>query len=182
MTTKARIENNVVVEVLTADPFPPFHPSLVWINAPADCEVGWIVDGGEVVPPPADIEPEPSFAERQAQMIRSADLIAKRKRDSIVADYSPAEMASWAIKRAEALAWQSSGSADDAPNLTAEAQARQSTLAALVERVLAKAAALSHLEALIAGHTGYLHDRIRAVEDGDAAGLDQIDIEAGWPV
>lgn len=182
MVTKARIENNVVVEVLTADPFPPFHPSLVWIDAPAGCEVGWIVDGGEVVPPPADIEPEPSFAERQTQMIRSADLIAKRKRDSIVADYSPAEMSSWPIKRAEAFAWQASGNAADATNLSVEAQTRQCTLPDLVARVIAKAAALSHMESLIAGYTGLLHDRIRSVDDGDAAGLDQIDIEAGWPV
>ncbi len=182
MVTKARIENNVVVEVLTADPFPPFHPSLVWVVAPPQCVPGWVVINGAVQPAPEPAVPELTFAEQQSAMIREADLIAKRKRDSITADYSPAEMASWPIKRAEALAWQATGSDADAPNLAVEAAARQATVASLVTRVLDKASQLAQLEAVIAGYTGYLHDQIRAVQDGDVEAISAIDITAGWPV
>jgi len=45
MSTKARIENGVVVEVLTADPFPPFHPSLHWVDCDLTVRAGWLFDG-----------------------------------------------------------------------------------------------------------------------------------------
>jgi enamine deaminase RidA (YjgF/YER057c/UK114 family) len=32
MATMARIDNGIVAEILTADPFPPFHESLVWVD------------------------------------------------------------------------------------------------------------------------------------------------------
>lgn len=181
MITKARIENDVVVEVLTADPFPPFHPSLIWMVAPPQCVPGWAVINGAVQPAPEPATPALTFAEQQAAMIREADLIAKRKRDAITADYSAAEMASWPIKRAEALAWQASGDNADAPNLTAEAVARQATVASLVARVIDKANQLAQLEAVIAGYTGYLHDQIRAVAAEDRSALDAIDLQGGWP-
>jgi hypothetical protein len=51
MTTKARIEQGQVVELLTAEPFPEFHPSLVWVEAPADVQVGWSYVSGQFMPP-----------------------------------------------------------------------------------------------------------------------------------
>lgn len=38
---KARLENNVVVEILEATPFPPFHPSLVWVRCGPEVKEGW---------------------------------------------------------------------------------------------------------------------------------------------
>ena len=32
MSTMARIENGIVAEILTADPFPPFYESLIWVD------------------------------------------------------------------------------------------------------------------------------------------------------
>jgi hypothetical protein len=128
------------------------------------------------------VAPVLPFADRRATLLSEVDQIAKAKRDAVVAAYSPAEMASWPIKRAEAMAWQASGNDADAPNLVIEAQARQVPLADLVSKVLEKAAQLAQIEALIAGHTGYLQDQLRAVADGDEAGLAAIDIHAGWPV
>lgn len=124
-------------------------------------------------------EPLP-FAERQAHLIREVDLLAKDKRNTIVADISPAEMSSWPIKRSEALAYEASGLATDAPNLAVEADARNISLADLVDKVLAKAAQLSYIEAQIAGYAGKLQDQINAAEDEQA--LEAIDITAGWPV
>jgi len=123
---------------------------------------------------------QPTFAERQAELLRSVDLLAREKRDAIVADISPAEMASWPIKRAEALAYQQSGNAADAPNLQIEADAREVTLAVLAQKVMEKAVALSGIEAAIAGHSGKLQDQLKAAQDH--AALDRIDINAGWPL
>lgn len=32
MATMARIDNGIVAEILTADPFPPFYESLIWVD------------------------------------------------------------------------------------------------------------------------------------------------------
>lgn len=116
---------------------------------------------------------------KRAEFVAAADRKAKTVRDTFVANISAAEMASWPIKRAEALAYQASGSAADAPNLALEAQARGITLADLVTKVLDKAAALSALEAAIAGRCGALQDAARAATT--VAELAAIDIESGWP-
>lgn len=140
----------------------------------------WVLEdvSSDVAPDPDPIEPV-TFEDAQANLIHAVDIIARDKRNAIVADISPAEMASWPIKRAEALAYQSSGLDADAPNLVAEAAARNISLADLVAKVLAKAAQLSYIEAQIAGHAGKLQDQINAAEDKQA--LDAIDITAGWP-
>lgn len=115
-----------------------------------------------------------------ANVITTADLTAKAKRDSVVVNISPAEMASWPIKRAEALAFLASANSADAPNLGMEATTRGITLAALVGKVLTKAAQLSALEAAIAGRCGAIQDAAHAATT--AAELAAIDANAGWPV
>ena len=39
------------VELLTAGPFPEFHPSLVWVEAAGNVAVGWTYANGELAPP-----------------------------------------------------------------------------------------------------------------------------------
>jgi hypothetical protein len=119
----------------------------------------------------------------RSALILASDLFAKSKRDAIVSNISAAEMASWPIKRSEALSWQAAGAAATdamAPNLAMEAQARGISLASLVDKVLAKAADLSQLEALIAGVNGRHNDAILAMET--AAEIAGYDITEGWPV
>ncbi|MBB3213413.1 hypothetical protein FHW67_002705 [Herbaspirillum sp. Sphag1AN] len=41
----ARIQNGIVVEMLTADPFPPFNPALTWVECDSTVQVGDIYDG-----------------------------------------------------------------------------------------------------------------------------------------
>lgn len=132
----------------------------------------------------ADAREAAWLAEQQptaAKIIGSADRIAKEKRDMVTASISAAEMASWPIKRAEALAYQSSGSDTDAPNLAIEAAARGITLAALAGKVTTKAAQLSSLEAAIAGRCGAIQDAAAAAA-ASVAELEAIDLDAGWPV
>lgn len=115
-----------------------------------------------------------------AKVIAAADRIAKDKRDMVTASTSPAEMASWSIKRAEALDWQSSQLAADAPSLATEAQVRGIALADLVAKVLEKGTLLSQLEAAIAGRCGSIQDAARAATT--TAELEAIDLLTGWPV
>ena len=57
MPTKARIENNTVRELLTIDPFPPFHESLVWVDCDDTVKEGWIYDGSVFSAPVQPIIP-----------------------------------------------------------------------------------------------------------------------------
>jgi hypothetical protein len=122
-----------------------------------------------------------TVAEYRALIVSAADAIAMRLRDAVTAQVSPAEMASWPIKREEALAYQAMGAAA-APNLAMEAAGRGVGLAALVDKVLAKAASLSALEAAIAGRCGAIQDAATAATDLQSLEVVHIGIETGWPL
>lgn len=117
---------------------------------------------------------------KKTEVVNQVEDIARVKRDMLVANYSAGEMASWSIKRTEALAFQTSNDPATAPNLASEAQRRGISLASLVEKVMLKAAQLSYLESEIAGHCGALQDLANAVEN--EADLLAIDLETGWIV
>lgn len=121
-----------------------------------------------------------SLDDKKAEVKRQADEIARQKRDMIVAGISPAEMSAWPIKRAEALAYQASGTEADAANLVLEATERGVPLAALAEKVLLKANQLAALEAAIAGRCGAIQDAAAAAQS--EADLLAIDLDAGWPL
>lgn len=147
----------------------------VWISPGMNIPVA-VVGEGEIVewpsPPPVSVTAD--------EIIAAADRIAKAKRDRVVETISAAEMASWPIKRGEALIFQATSSAIDAPNLAEEAQIRGIELADLVGKVLDKAARLSSLEAAIAGRCGAIQDAARAARS--SADLNAIDLDSGWPV
>lgn len=143
-----------------------------------------IIDGdaGPIAPYEPEVAIPPTFEELKAYLVREVDRTAAAKRNAVVSNISPAEMSSWSIKRDEALKFQATGNAADAPNLQVEADARDVTLATLVAKVLAKANSLAYLEAVIAGHSGKLQDQLNAVDSGVNADLELVDITAGWPV
>ncbi|MDH4319862.1 MAG: hypothetical protein OEV73_00035 [Desulfobulbaceae bacterium] len=114
--------------------------------------------------------------------------LAAQKRNEIIGTTSPAEMASWPIKRGEALAWQASGIDSDAPNLVGEAEARGCSVSDLVARVAANAAELLVAETAIAGVDGGHRDAIDAIvadknlnDDEKVASIRDYDITTGWP-
>lgn len=47
----ARIENNEVMEITDIDPAGRFHPSLIWVECPADIKQGYSFDGESFMPP-----------------------------------------------------------------------------------------------------------------------------------
>lgn len=120
-----------------------------------------------------------TLADTQADVCARINAHARALRDAAVAGISPAEMASWPIKRAEALAIAAGGTAADAPMLTAEAAARGVTLAEIVARVQGNAAALGTLEAMISGTEGKHRDAVKALTTFEA--VLAYNYSTGWP-
>lgn len=136
-------------------------------------------ESGNPVAAQAIIDSYP-LADTRAEVCARINAHARALRDAAVAGISPAEMAGWAIKRAEAAAYTASGNAADAPVLAAEAAARGVTLSAIVLRVSANALALAMLEAAIAGVSGKHRDAVNAL--GTFGAVLGYDYSAGWPV
>jgi hypothetical protein len=134
-------------------------------------------NGATVIKTAAEAEAE-FIAMQKSALSAKADAIAKKMRDTLVANVSPAEMASWSIKRAEAIAYNASKAVADAPSLSAEATARGVGLDDLVAKVLAKAQQLSLLEAQISGVQGKHNDMIALITT--MTGLQAYDVDAGW--
>lgn len=116
----------------------------------------------------------------KAELKSRIDEHAKKLRDSVVSVYSSGEMASWPVKRGEALAYQASSNAADAPILSAEATARGETLQSIVDRVLANASSLSTIEAQISGVAGLHKDAVTAKTTFSE--VVYYDYSAGWPL
>ena len=119
-----------------------------------------------------------SLDDLKAELLANIDELAKTKRDAVVANISPAEMASWSIKRVEAAAYD--GQDSSVPFLAAEAAARGVPTSSLVDKVLTKGAALSSLEAAISGVSGKHCDAIKAA--ASFAEALTYDYSTGWPV
>ena len=111
---------------------------------------------------------------------KKIEALATAKRNYVVSAYSPGEMASWAIKRTEALAYVASGLSSDAPNLQSEAATRGTTLTELVTKVINDANRFAGLEAAIAGTSGRHRDAVKALSTKEA--MSTYDYTIGWPV
>jgi hypothetical protein len=116
-----------------------------------------------------------------AKTSRCAEVLghAKKLRDQVVAPVSAGEMASWPIKRAEALRYATEGDAGTYPLLSQEAAARGISLAALVAKVDGNAAYFAGMEAAIGGNDGRHRDAIMALET--IADVLAYDFSTGWP-
>ncbi|EXI92149.1 MAG: hypothetical protein AW12_00800 [Candidatus Accumulibacter sp. BA-94] len=144
--------------------------SLAWhdnkpLCIPSDAAVQAVLDGWTV-------------ADARAEVVAMIDARARALRDGVVAGISSAEMASWALKREQSLAYD--GTDESAPMLALEASSRGVPTSAVVDRVLAKAAALSQLEAHIAGAAGKHGDAVKAL--ATHAEVVAYDCSGGWPL
>lgn len=149
-----------------------------FVEAPDDVIAGMVRQSDGSYAPPA--LPSQTIEQRRAQVSADIDLHAKSLRDNVVALISPAEMSSWPIKQAQALAFQKSGDEADAPMLVAEAGYRQVTTAELVDMVLAKAQQLAGLEAMISGECGRRQDILRTLEDIEMIDAFAAGVRFGW--
>lgn len=113
MATKARIQNGVVAEVLTATPFPPFHPDLVWVTCSGTVKEGWVYDGSAFAAPPPP--PTPSLDDIKREFLSAVqshiDAVAQsRGYDSGVslATYATDTHPPFAAEAAVFIPWRSS--------------------------------------------------------------------------
>ncbi|MER2601490.1 MAG: hypothetical protein ABTR27_03950 [Candidatus Competibacter phosphatis] len=144
--------------------------SLAWrdnkpVCSPTDDAVQAVLDGWTV-------------ADAGAEVVAMIDAHARALRDGVVAGISSAEMASWTLKREQAVDYD--GTDESAPMLALEAASRGVATSAVVGRVLAKAAALSQLEAQIAGAAGRHGDAVKAL--ATHAEVLAYDWSGGWPL
>ena len=137
----------------------------------------WLTAGG--VPLPPDEVGVLPLAEAKARRIEDINAHAAALRNRAVRGRSAGEMASWAIKLAEARAWQVTPVASSAPTLNAIATIRGITLAALVGKVIDQASPFLQAEAAIDGIRGLHADAIEAAADVPA--IVAYDWMAGWP-
>lgn len=137
----------------------------IWISSD-DAAVQALIDG---------------YTLEQTRAAKSAEIsiYAKALRDKVIASISPGEMASWPIKLAEAAKFAASGNPEDAPMLSAEAQARGIGLADLVGKVGGNASGFAALEALIGGTDGRHRDAIKACSTFEE--IAAYDFSSGWP-
>lgn len=126
---------------------------------------------GEVYSATRPVDPPPTLEE----IIAAIDAHAASLRNAAARGASAYEMAEWADKRAEALAYD--GTPSSCPHLTAEAANRGCSVATLVEKVLAKSEAKRYLEGHIAGIEGMHKDAARLAADPAA-----YDWSGCWPV
>lgn len=124
---------------------------------------------------------ERTTEQRRASVATAIDRHAKLLRDGVVALISAAEMASWPIKREQALVLQAGGTLLDTDLLVLEAAARQVTPAELAEMVLAKAQVLAGLEAMISGECGRRQDILRTLDDAEMIDAFAAGVPFAWP-
>lgn len=112
-------------------------------------------------------------AGKQAQIESHAKVL----RDKSLNGVSPAEVAAWSVKLAEAKTFGKAGA--DTATLAKEAQVRNIPLAELVAKVQANANDFGDREAQIAGVAGKHKDALMALTDFRA--VEAYDFTGGWP-
>lgn len=122
-----------------------------------------------------------ALGEAKAVAVAAIEGIANHRRDIAMLEYSPAQREGRSVKRGEALAYQISSRADDAPHLQREAQARGMMLNELVDRVLGNVAAQLALESGIAATCGKKRDAILACTTVLQVKVLCDEIDEGWP-
>lgn len=120
-----------------------------------------------------------TVAEAKAWLKRQVADRARATQDAFLAaqNYSAGEASTWPIKRAEAA--QASPTAANCPLLNAEAMAAGRTLASVVARVNANAAAFSAYSAQCAGNRAKHQDAIDLLTT--FAQVAAYDYSTGWP-
>lgn len=119
-----------------------------------------------------------TISQARAEVKGEIDAHAAALRNAATASYSPAEMASWALKVLEAREYRS-GRPQNTPMLSMEATARGADVSSIISRVEANATALSTLEAGISGAAGKHKDAIDALST--VAEVYAYNWRVGWP-
>lgn len=124
-------------------------------------------------PPPKILEEEKSKKKLQV------DHFAIGLRAKVVSNISPSEMVTWTRKEDLARKAKATSNVTDAGTLALEAQVRDISVTALVDKVIAKADLFWQLEAAIAGVSGKHNDIIDTLQTVEE--VETYDFSTGWP-
>lgn len=120
-----------------------------------------------------------SIGECKQEIQSRIDEHSANLRNKVTKGISPAEMASWSIKRDEAKKYKNTAQLGDVPTLEIEANARGVTIAVLVEKVIGNANQLAMMEATIAGVAGKHRDALSTKTT--FADVLAYNWQTGWP-
>lgn len=120
-----------------------------------------------------------SLDEAKKIILNDIDVYARNMRNYVMQAISPAEMASWPIKREEAMKYLETGLSSSAPNLAIEATERNMSLEALANLVMQKAYQFAGMESKVAGICGKHQDAVRSMTTFEE--VLTYDWTQGWP-
>lgn len=114
-------------------------------------------------PDPLPAETPKTLQEEKDIKIEEIEAYAAFLRVKVIKNVSPAELSAWSKKEELARKYSASGVIADAGFLVTEAQNREITLNALVNKIITKADAFWNLESRIAGICGKHTDAVQAL-------------------
>lgn len=107
---KALIHNNTVVQLEESE-F-PVAGGLTWMDAPAGCAVGWILEGGELIQKPEHVKTtEEMITEMQHAVKEHLSLIARQKdydNENSIMTYVDSGNTTWAAEAQSYSDWRDS--------------------------------------------------------------------------
>ena len=130
-------------------------------------------------PLPPDVVGQLPLAEAQAARCEEINTYAAGLRNKAIRGRSAGEMASWSIKVAEAIAFNTTGNPASAPTLSLTASVRGMPLSSLVQRVIDQSAPFLQAEAYIDGTRGKHCDAVQAATD--IRDVITYNWSTGWP-
>lgn len=137
----------------------------------------WLTEGNTPLAPDAVGQDDLPTAKQKRQ--DEINAYASGLRNQVIRGRSAGEMASWAIKLAEARAYAATGNPAQAPTLSTTAAIRGIAIESLVGKVIEQASPFLQAEAEIDGVRGKHCDAIEAMTD--VQGIVTYDWHAGWP-
>lgn len=166
------IQSGGVWDLETRSIVPPSASNPAW-----QAYQSWLTAGNTPLPPSTIGQDDlaTSKTKRKAEI----DAYAAGLRNAVVRGRSAGEMASWAIKIAEARAYQTSNDPAQAPTLASIATVRGITTASLAQKVLDQATPFLQAEAYIDGIRGKHCDAVDAMLT--VAEIITYDWLTGWP-
>lgn len=173
MSVRYQLIKEGVRDLTTRTDIPPILSDSGWQAYQA-----WLTAGNTPLPP--DTIGQDDLQTSKLKRQEEINAYSAGLRNRAIRGRSAGEMASWAIKLAEARAYTSTSDPLQAPTLSAIATIRGITLADLAGRVLAQSTPFLQAEAAIDGIRGKHCDAVEAMTT--VADIITYDWHAGWPV
>ncbi|WP_337056285.1 hypothetical protein [Pseudomonas sp. USHLN015] len=153
---RARIENGIVMETASYDPWPEFNPSLLWVECPDWVGQGCRYEDGEFRPVVVD-----EVAVR-AQWLSKNNLAYESATTALTANYPQLEKDTWPTQDEESKAWVADPEGAPTPWIDLAASERGLAREEYLRRTLVKSRQFKVLSAFLTGRRQRYEDQIKA--------------------